>query len=98
MLTIEDCIAMSRLSEDEVAAISAHQHLPDICAVELGAYLHQCRNGGKQMEAMIRDDIGAARARGDTKRVATLKLALARFLQEDAAVLAEPRADQAHQG
>jgi hypothetical protein len=95
MLTIEDCVAMSRLSEDEVAAIAAHEHLPDICAVELGAYLHHLPDGQERVRAIIRDDIAVALGRGDNRRVATLKLALAHFLQEDAGLPAERHRDQA---
>ena len=39
MLTIQDCIELSELSEDEILAIGEHEHLPEIVALEMGNYL-----------------------------------------------------------
>ena len=39
MLTIQDCIALCDLTEDEVEAIAEHEHIPEMLAAELGAYL-----------------------------------------------------------
>jgi len=36
MLTREDCLALCELSEDEVAAIAEHEHVPEIVAMEMG--------------------------------------------------------------
>jgi hypothetical protein len=38
MITIDDCIGLSGLTEDEVDAIAEHEHLPEIVAAELGNY------------------------------------------------------------
>jgi hypothetical protein len=38
-LTLEDCLALCELSEDEVLAIAEHERLPEPVAVELGNYL-----------------------------------------------------------
>ena len=35
MLTFDDCVAMSGLSKEEVAAIAKREHLPEIVALEL---------------------------------------------------------------
>ena len=39
MLTIDDCIALCQLSEDEVLAIAEHQRIPEMAATELASYL-----------------------------------------------------------
>lgn len=39
MLTFEDCIALSELTDEEIAAIAEHEHPPVIVAAELGNYL-----------------------------------------------------------
>ena len=39
MLTIQDCIELSELSEDEILAIAEHEHIPEMAAVEMGNYL-----------------------------------------------------------
>lgn len=85
MLTIEDCIGLSELTEEEILAIAQHEHIPEIAAVEMGNYLIQTASGEKRIRAMIVDDIEAARREGDAHRVLTLKLCLKHFLEHHAA-------------
>jgi hypothetical protein len=80
MLSLEDCIALSTLSEDEIAAIAEHEHLPMIVAAELGNYLVQTPDGARHINAMIRDDIQTAHARGDMVHELALKLVLHQYL------------------
>lgn len=82
MITIEDCIGMSDLTEDEVDAIAEHEHLPEIVAAELGSYLVATRAGQNEIRRMIEDDIAEAAAHGHHQRAAVLKLTLCHFLQE----------------
>jgi hypothetical protein len=81
MLTLEDCIALSGLTREEIDAIAEHEHLPEIIAMEMGAYLLQLPEGGKAIKAIIRDDIACARMRGDYVHSAKLKLALRHFVE-----------------
>jgi len=81
MLTIQDCIELSGLSEEEILAIAEHEHVPEIVAVELGNYLVQTVTGEKRIKAMIVDDMRAARERGDHVHVLKLKLCLRHFLE-----------------
>ena len=39
MLTYEDCLGMTDLTQEEVDAISEHEHCPAIIALALGNYL-----------------------------------------------------------
>lgn len=39
MITIEECMAMCGLTQDEVLAIAEHEHIPEIAAAALGQYL-----------------------------------------------------------
>ena len=87
MLSLEDCIALCGLTEDEVLAIAAHEHIPEIAAVEFGNYLISTPDGEWYIKAMIRDDIGDAAARGDRDRELALKLVLRNF------ILQHPRCD-----
>src|SRR5262245_10183003 len=42
MISLEDCIGLCGLDENEVAAISEHEHIPEIAAAALANYLlHQ---------------------------------------------------------
>ncbi|MCL4800868.1 MAG: hypothetical protein KJ025_14855 [Burkholderiales bacterium] len=90
MLTLEDCLALCGLSEEEVLAIVEHEHIPEIAAAELGNYLVQTAAGELRIKAMIRDDIAAAAARGDRNRELALRLLLRNF------VLNHPRCEERH--
>lgn len=81
MLTIEDCIALSELTEEEIEAIAVHEHIPEIVAAELGNYLVHTPEGVPRIKAIICDDIEAARAHGDQARVVRLKLVLRHFVE-----------------
>ncbi len=81
MLTLEDCIALSDLTEAEIAAIAEHEHLPAVVAAELGNYLVHDAGGCPAIRRMILDDIEAARSRGDTPHALALKLVLRRFVE-----------------
>jgi hypothetical protein len=70
--------------EEEILAIAEHEHVPELVAVELGAYLVQTPSGEKRIKRMICDDIEEARAKGDRKRVATLKMVLKHYVQHHA--------------
>jgi hypothetical protein len=82
MLSLEDCLGLCELGEDEVAAIAEHEHIPFMAALELGHYLCHTEGGSLRIKRMILDDIAAARGRGDFVHVARLRRALAHFLVE----------------
>jgi len=82
MLTLEDCIALSELSEAEIDAIAEHEHVPEIVAAEIGSYLVHTAHGRAEIRSIIRDDIESALARGDYQHAAVLKLLLKRFIDE----------------
>lgn len=80
MLSIEDCIALSQLTEEEIDAIAEHEHLPVIVAAELGNYLCQSEDGQHYIRDMIEDDIHAAESHGNLARALSLKMVLRHFL------------------
>ena len=81
MLSFEDCVALAELTEEEIHAIAMHEHIPEICAAELGRYLLVQKDGVPRIKRIIIDDIETARAHGDFKQAATLKLALKHFVE-----------------
>ena len=81
MLTLQDCIAMSDLTQEEIDAIAEHEHIPEIVAAELGYYLVHSPEGVPMLKRMIIDDIEAARRRHDTKHALKLRLVLHHFIQ-----------------
>ena len=80
MLTIEDCIELCGLDDDEIAAIAQHEHIPEIVAVELAAYLVHCDDGVPRIRRMIRDDIEAAKSRHDQAAVKKYRAVLKHFI------------------
>lgn len=79
MLTIEDCIALSGLTEAEIAAIAEHEHIPFTQATVLGRCLFCADHGLDTLKLMILDDIWAANKRGDLDHAHELKKTLKDF-------------------
>ena len=73
MLTFDDCVALCELTEEEIAAIAEHEHLPMIVAAELGNYLIQAPDGALRVKRIILDDMLAADRSGDGTRALTLE-------------------------
>ncbi len=82
MISLEDCIAFSGLDENEVAAVSEHEHIPEIAATALAAYLLKQPHGGEAIRTMIVEDIHKALDDGRVKHAQELFMALRHFLSE----------------
>jgi len=81
VISLEDSIAFSGLSEDEVAAIGEHEHIPQIAACALADYLLKRPHGSKAIRAMIVDDIQQALCAGRVEHAQELFMALRHFLE-----------------
>ena len=66
MITLEDCIAMCGLTEEEVLAIAEHELCQD--------------HGAERIRDMLKGDIRAALARNDREHARELFMALRDFL------------------
>jgi len=80
MLTLRDCIDFCGLSDEEIAAISEHEHLPPIVAAEFASYICQTPEGEPAIRQIILDDIEVARRRGDVKHMGLLVAVLRHFV------------------
>lgn len=80
MLTFDDCVALCELTEEEIAAIAEHEHLPMIVAAEFGNYLIHGPDGALRVKRIILDDLLMADRAGDKGRALTLKLVLRHFV------------------
>jgi len=81
MLSLKDCIDLCDLTDEEVAAIAEHEHIPEICAAEMGKYLVEQPDGTKAIRSIIIDDIAHAEAHGNRTHAIALKLVLKRFIE-----------------
>ena len=79
MLTYEECLEMSELSADEIAAIAEHEHMDPMIAVALGHYLIT-HDGEQRIQRFIIDDIERAKRCGDREKQALLNSALQHFI------------------
>ena len=81
MITLQDCIDLCGLDEDEVAAIGEHEHVPEIIAASLASYLLKQPHGGEAIRTMIIEDIHKALDNGRVAHAAELFGALQHFLR-----------------
>jgi hypothetical protein len=87
----EDLIGLSGLSEEEVAAIAEHEHIPDVAAAALANYLAGRKGGIQEVRHMICDDIKSALDRGHDRHAAELFMALTHLHQTYGEELAKNR-------
>jgi len=64
MITLEDCIGLCDLTEEEVLAVAEHEHLPEIAATALAQYLLSSEHGSEVIRDMIVEDIQTAQRGG----------------------------------
>ena len=79
MLTLDECIGMSDLTEEEIAVIAEHEHVPDIVAVQLGQGLLKTSKGVFILKCYISDSLEHAKLAGNRDKVKRLDLLLTRF-------------------
>jgi hypothetical protein len=79
MLSLAECIGMSDLTEDEIAVIAEHEHVPDIVAVELGQGLLKTSKGVFILKCYISDVLEQAKLAGKRDKVKRLDRLLTRF-------------------
>lgn len=82
MISMEDCVAMCGLDEDEVEAIAEHEHVPEIAAACLANYLLHKAGGEMEIRRMMVDDIRLALAEDRIAHAAELFMALRHFLAD----------------
>lgn len=79
MLTYEECLAMSDLTEEEIGAIAVHEHMDKMIAMALGHYL-VTHNGEQKIRQIILDDINEARRAGNASQEKVLRTVLQHFI------------------
>ncbi len=70
MISLEDCIGLCGLTEEEVLAIAEHEHLPEMAAAAYAQYLLSMAHGTEKIRTMIIDDIRHAQLVGDLQHQA----------------------------
>jgi len=80
MLTLEDCLGLCDLDEEEILAIAEHEHIPEIVAAELAEYVIHLPDGVPRIKKMILEDIDNAKENGHIEHAEQLLLVLKHFV------------------
>ena len=80
MITLEDCVGLCGLTEEEVLAVAEHEHLPEVVATALAQYLLSREHGSEDIRDMIVEDIRQAQWSENEEHVLTLLHVLHHFL------------------
>ena len=81
MLTFQDCIDMTALSEGEVDAIARHEHVPALIALELGNHLLETHEGAVRFREFIVYNLLRAQGRSDCAACAKFGRVLGHYLE-----------------
>jgi hypothetical protein len=92
MISLEDCIALSGLTELEIRAVAEHEQIEDIHAAALAQCLLGQPEGCRKIGAMIADGVSWAILRGDRRRADELLTTLERFVGSHPEASASKRA------
>ncbi len=82
MLSLQECIDFSDLSEDEIEAIAEHEHVPEIVAAEIGSSLLQTTSGVCLIKLYLLENIEHARSRCQFEKANRLEELYRRFDRE----------------
>lgn len=80
MLTLQDCVDMCDIDEDEILAIAEHEHVPEIIAAEMAQYVVHAPDGIPNIRRIILEDISNAEVHGDVEHAEKLKSVLKHFI------------------
>jgi hypothetical protein len=92
MISLEDCIGLCGLTEDEVRALAEHERIEVIHAAALAQCLLGQPDGCRKIGAMIADDVLSAVLRGDRRHADELFTTLERFVSLHPEALTSKRA------
>ncbi|MGI9405595.1 MAG: hypothetical protein ACR2O4_04415 [Hyphomicrobiaceae bacterium] len=81
MITLEDCIGLCDLTEEEILAIAEHEHLPEMAAIAYAQYVMNRDHGAEAICRMIVEDIRASQERGDRDHTQSLLHVLHHFIR-----------------
>lgn len=81
MISLEDCIGLCDLTEEEILAIAEYEHVPEIIATSLGQDLVTSEGGTSKIFEMIVNDIRTAQSNDDRVHVQTLLHVLHHFIR-----------------
>lgn len=79
MISLKDCLDYSDLTDEEVAVIAKHEHLPYPYVVELACGLSQSQEGEALLHCLLKAAVRDARHDHDLVTLRTARHALEQF-------------------
>jgi hypothetical protein len=80
LLTTQECVDMSELSNEAIRAIAEHEHIPEVVAAELGQELLKSTGGKAEIERILEENLGLAVQAGEQDKINDRKRVLERFV------------------
>ncbi len=80
MLSIDDIIGMCECTEEEIAAVASHEHVPDAVASVLADYIIHTADGVPKLRKIIIEDIETAKREGHTEQANQFQQVLKHFI------------------
>ncbi len=81
MISIKDCLDYSDLTEDEVAAIAEHEHLPYASAAQLACGLAQTDEGTELLRCLLKNAVCDAENCTHAEALRIAQRAYAQFIE-----------------
>lgn len=82
MLSLDQCIDLCGLNEDEVALIAEHEKVPEIVAAQMACQWLNSPDGMEKLQCVILDRLEHARACGDACKARKIQQTLVHFAEQ----------------
>lgn len=80
MISIKDCLDYSDLTEEEVAVIAEHEHLPFASAAQMACCLAQSQDGTEMLRCLLKNAICDAQDCGHAEALGVAQRAYSQFV------------------
>jgi hypothetical protein len=80
LLTVQECVDMSELSNQTIRAIAEHEHIPEVVAAELGHALLKSNGGTAKIRRILEENVELAVQAGQQDTIDDRKRVLERFI------------------
>jgi hypothetical protein len=69
MLTVQECVDMSELSNETIRAIAEHEHIPEVVAAEVGQELLKATGGIAEIHRILEENLELAVQAGEQEKI-----------------------------
>ena len=79
MITLNDLVGFTELTEVDVRAIARHEHVTVLEAIRMGCRMMQSSGGQTAIINFLKDDLQTASTQGDRQLISEIEASLARL-------------------